>query len=349
MYRRGVLIGGFCLLVLISLSGTGWAHPELLGSMEGKVDGKVLHLNITVLQDMDIANPERFGKGLRYVMSFTNNSRPCSLNVNRVKNGMPTSIAVDVVCGEAIGSLDMHSEFMVNEGWQFAVYMGKDGVTKPVIMDGDNEDAKFDLRSENVPAAVKVSWGATLHRFILMGMEHIYTGYDHILFVLALILVSTELWPLVKTVTAFTIAHSITLILSTLNIVHVSSRVVEPMIAFSIAYVAFEDLVNDYRRRKDPSRQFHSKRWLVAFGFGLFHGLGFSGALKDINIPQPIIIPSLLSFNVGVELAQISIIAVAMPVLYYLKSFRWQPRLVHALLLIIGLLGTAWFVERVIS
>jgi hydrogenase/urease accessory protein HupE len=261
------------------------------------------------------------------------------LNVKSVKTiGQDEEIVLDVVCDQTVGVLSMHSEYMVDKGYQFNVIMSKGGEVKGSLLIGpDNTDAVFNLETSK----------EKLLQFMSLGLEHIYTGYDHMLFVLALILVSPKIWPLVKTVTAFTVAHTLTLALSTLNILSVSPRFVEPMIAFSIAFVAFGDLWNSYRRNKQPSLHSHPKYWLIAFGFGLVHGLAFAGGLKEIKIPQSLLIPSLLSFNAGVELAQVSIIAVVFPVLCFLKSFKWQPRFVQAVLLLVGSLGSVWLVQRV--
>ena len=112
------------------------------------------------------------------------------------------------------------------------------------------------------------------------GIEHILTGYDHLLFVTALVLAATRLWDLIKVVTAFTLAHSLTLTLSVLNIVTLSDRIVEPMIAASIVFVAVQNIFW-------PERSTGWARLAVAFGFGLFHGLGFAGGLKDAMSEMP--------------------------------------------------------------
>lgn len=128
------------------------------------------------------------------------------------------------------------------------------------------------------------------------GIEHILTGYDHLLFVTALVLAATRLWDLVKVVTAFTLAHSLTLTLSVLNIVTLSDRIVEPMIAASIVFVAVQNIFW-------PERNTGWARLAVAFGFGLFHGLGFAGGLKDAMSEMPSIALwlALVGFSLGVE------------------------------------------------
>jgi hydrogenase/urease accessory protein HupE len=142
-------------------------------------------------------------------------------------------------------------------------------------------------------------------RFIRAGIEHIFLGYDHIAFLLAVILWSRSLWPLVKVVTAFTLAHSLTLCLAVLDIVRLPSSVVEPLIAATIVFVAAENFfVHDIR-----------KRWRVTFVLGLVHGFGFAGALREYGLPTDAVAPALAAFNIGVEIGQVAIVGLVFPLL----------------------------------
>lgn len=170
-----------------------------------------------------------------------------------------------------------------------------------------------------------------------LGIEHIFIGFDHILFLLALIIVGGTFWDLVKIVTAFTIAHSITLILAALEIVVLPARFVEPAIAFSVAYIAAENFVIDTARF----------RWIVTFAFGLVHGFGFAGVLTELGLPRDGLAASLLAFNLGVELGQIAIVALLFPVVVWVTRHRHRRRIVTAVSAVIFLSGLAWFVERV--
>ena len=140
------------------------------------------------------------------------------------------------------------------------------------------------------------------------GIEHILLGFDHLLFVLALILIVRSLRVLLITITAFTIAHSITLALATLGVVHVPGPPVEAMIALSILLLACEIL----RVRRGEESSTARWPWLVAFAFGLLHGFGFAGALTELGLPQGDIPLALFAFNVGVELGQLAFIASVM-------------------------------------
>ncbi|MGH2361183.1 MAG: HupE/UreJ family protein, partial [bacterium] len=132
--------------------------------------------------------------------------------------------------------------------------------------------------------------------FFMLGVEHILIGWDHRLFLMCLLLLGGRFWGLIKIVTAFTIAHSITLAAAALDLVTLPSRLVESAIALSIAYVAAENVLLRDRAA--------SKRWLVAFIFGLVHGFGFSSVLKELGLPKEGLIWSLLGFNLGVEAGQ---------------------------------------------
>ncbi len=141
--------------------------------------------------------------------------------------------------------------------------------------------------------------------YLSLGVEHILLGIDHLLFVLALLLITRGTWRLVKTVTAFTVAHSITLALATLGFVHVPQAPVEAVIALSIVFVAAEIV----RVRNGRDGIAARAPWIVAFTFGLLHGFGFAGALARVGLPEGHIPLALLFFNVGVEVGQLLFIA----------------------------------------
>ena len=173
--------------------------------------------------------------------------------------------------------------------------------------------------------------------FFLLGIEHILTGYDHLLFLLALILRGGNLWSLFKIIMAFTIAHSITLALAALNIVMLPERFVEATIALSIAYVAAENLF---------MRKAVSHRWAVSFLFGLVHGFGFSNVLRELGLPKEGLLWSLLNFNLGVEAGQAMAVLVVVPILIWLRRFKWEPRAVVAMSIVVLAVGLTLFVER---
>jgi len=150
-------------------------------------------------------------------------------------------------------------------------------------------------------SGVRAGLGETLRHYVVAGIEHIAIGYDHIAFLLAVIVLGRRFWPLFAAVTAFTVAHSITLTLAVLELVVLPSRIVEVLIAATIVYVAIENFfVRDIRRR-----------WWLTFAFGLIHGFGFASVLREYGIPDHALIPALAGFNVGVEIGQILVVAIA--------------------------------------
>ena len=170
-----------------------------------------------------------------------------------------------------------------------------------------------------------------------LGMQHILTGYDHLLFLFGLVLVGGRVRPLLVVITAFTVGHSMSLGLAALGLWAPSPRLVEPAIALSIAYVGIENwFVRDAGRR-----------WLVTFPFGLIHGFGFAGALREIALPQGQIPLALASFNVGVEAGQLAVLAVVLPGVFWLGRRPWLAGAVRSTSLAITLVGLYWFVVRV--
>jgi hydrogenase/urease accessory protein HupE len=187
--------------------------------------------------------------------------------------------------------------------------------------------------------------------YFALGVGHILTGADHLLFVLGLILIVKGGARLVKTVTAFTVAHSITLALATLGVVHVPQAPVEAVIALSIVFVANEIAQRDRcGGAVATSPGFTARRpWLVAFVFGLLHGLGFAGALAEVGLPQIDIPLALLSFNLGVEAGQLSFIAAVFSAMALARRIRWTvPRWWDPLpSYAIGALAMFWVIQRV--
>jgi hydrogenase/urease accessory protein HupE len=177
--------------------------------------------------------------------------------------------------------------------------------------------------------------------FLSLGVQHILTGYDHLLFLFGLLLVAGGFFSSLGIITSFTIAHSITLAVATLQLVQIPSRIVEPLIAASIVFVGIENLL-----RGDIPKA----RRMVPFGFGLIHGFGFASALREAGFRSGtggIVLP-LFSFNLGVELGQIMVAALALPIIWKLRETpmfiaRWVPACSAAVVL----LGSFWFVQRV--
>lgn len=180
--------------------------------------------------------------------------------------------------------------------------------------------------------------GLAAWAFFKMGIEHILTGYDHLVFLFGLVLLRARLKELLAVVTAFTVAHSITLAISVLGIFSPSPRFVEPAIALSIAYVGIENFFV-----KDGS-----KRWRITFPFGLIHGFGFAGALREIALPSAQVPTALVSFNLGVEAGQLFAMSLILPMVILIRQKEWfEPRGVRVLSGAVAIAGGLWFVMRI--
>jgi hypothetical protein len=191
--------------------------------------------------------------------------------------------------------------------------------------------------SQKVEPAAETGW-----RFLTLGFSHILPkGLDHILFVVGLALLSPRPRPLLAQITAFTLAHTLTLGLSTYGVFHLSSRIVEPLIALSIVYVAVENLLTTRLR---PSRL------VLVFAFGLLHGLGFAGVLGELGWPQGRRLLALLAFNAGVEAGQVTVVAMALLLVAgWARAGGDRRRLVRGASIAIAAVGAFWAVSRVVA
>ena len=176
--------------------------------------------------------------------------------------------------------------------------------------------------------------------YLYLGIGHLFDGLDHILFIFGLLFCITGVVNIIKTITAFTIAHSITLGLSIYDIIYLPQGTTEALIALTIIYLALEINDND-KELKTP--------WLMAFSFGLLHGLGFAGALSDIGIGNDQMLLSLLFFNIGIELAQIALIPIPLFAIYLASKINYQNHLQITASFCIGGMGFYWFIDRVIG
>jgi hydrogenase/urease accessory protein HupE len=245
--------------------------------------------------------------------------------------GTHSNLLLQYHWAEPIKQLQMHYELFL-PGITTArclVQVGQgDRINNLVLTPTANRAALIDLPIEQ-----------QISSFITLGVEHILTGYDHILFLISLLLLGGNLRYLLKIVTAFTLAHSVTLALAVLNIVTLPSRGVEIVIALSIAYIAAENLW-----LKEPRG-----RWQLAFGFGLIHGFGFSTILRELDLPSTNLVISLASFNVGVELGQIAIVLAIYFSLSLIQKTSWYSTIRR--LISLGIIGISfvWLWERVVQ
>jgi hydrogenase/urease accessory protein HupE len=208
----------------------------------------------------------------------------------------------------------------------------QDGQTAP-----PDESSEQENQSEAAPSEETTNSG--WFSFFKLGMLHILTGYDHLLFLLALLLRKQTFKQYAAIITSFTIAHSITISLAVLGIITLPSRFVETVIAFSIVYVALENIF-----RKEINH-----RWGLTFLFGLIHGLGFANILKEMNIPKADLAVALVNFNIGIEVVQLALVLLVLPLLTYMFKLKSSGLIIKAGSIIVAALGAFWLIERIFT
>lgn len=197
----------------------------------------------------------------------------------------------------------------------------------------DNKGQAKDLQNEDSGSSeIKSGW----HSFFILGINHIITGYDHLLFLFSLLIARQKFKQYAAMITAFTIAHSITLSLTVLGIINVPPAIVEPAIALSICFVAIDNIV----------RKKVSHRWVLTFLFGLIHGMGFADILIEMNLPRSELAMDLIGFNLGIETVQVTLVAILLPLLVLLHRWEYSRRAVIGGSTLAFVLGAMWLTQR---
>jgi hypothetical protein len=345
------LVAGLLSVVTAGMPGTGQAHVTGLTYADIAVQdrgvtmalriparGLAEHLQYplgetTSAADLVGALGTRIAGLFAGTVQVLNAGRPCPADPARVRPDPEADrvrVELDFACAEPVGDVSLHL-YVFNE-------LGPDHSILARITQGGRtrefafRQARADFRTRGSEAGIL----AQAASFLVLGIEHIFTGYDHVLFVVGLLVIWRGALSVFKVVTAFTLAHSVTLALGALGLVVLPSRLVEAVIALSIAYVGIENIfVRDLARR-----------WRVAFLFGLAHGFGFAGVLQEIGLPTEGLALSLFSFNVGVEIGQLAIVAVLAPLAWYAGRQAYGAVVVRGTSAAIVLMGLVWFVQR---
>lgn len=317
---------GMLACILTLLSGSALAHDPGLSAAEVRVFADRIVAEVSF-------SPVDLGKIELDLLTIQYNQRSLELQSFNIKSSDANSVhflleftnpnATELhISAPILASLPRgHKQFV-------SIYDDENRLLAERMLSAESRDLTIDVRA--------ASSDNSIGRFLLLGIEHIFTGYDHLAFLLALLLTGGSLRANAKIITSFTVAHSLTLALATLGVVNIRPAIVEPLIAASIVFVGVENLV---RRRL-------AARWLVTFGFGLVHGLGFASAMRGLGIREQVAIP-LLSFNLGVELAQIAIAAIVLPFIWKLeKRPAFALKHVPALSILITCAGVYWFLVR---
>jgi hypothetical protein len=318
--------------LVIALHGWAGAHDVSRSDSKVGIEGRdvrvTLTLNITELRGLaGVSVPDAV---LRHYF-VTSPAAPVQTTVESYAL-LPGSLArmrILYVFAQDVKSLNVRSTLyeIMPAGHQHLMSVRLNGTLHEAILDSRTQDVTF--------TGVQATNLQTFLRFVRLGVEHIFTGYDHLAFLLGLLVATATLGSLIKIITSFTIAHSITLALATFNVVILPSRLTESLIALSIGYVAAENLF-DFRLMK---------RYYITFLFGLVHGFGFSNVLRGMDVPRSSLALSLFSFNLGVEIGQVTFVLVMFPLVRDLVSSGWS-RLKPAVSVGIACLAVYWFVER---
>lgn len=329
----------------MAMTGTArlLAHDPGLSMLDIRIEQRqiVAVLSLAAADAAMVGDRDAFSKLTRDALQLSLDGRPISPSSTSLWSDEGGGLHGRMLYDRASGSrlvLRSHIVSRLARGHRELLSIrGVDGaVLSERMLDAASNEATTDISAAGGAAS------SSAGRFLVLGVEHILTGYDHLLF-LAGVLVMLRRWrDVVQTITAFTVAHSITLALATTGLLLIPGHIVEPLIAASIVYVGIENLV----------RRVQGSRWKLTFGFGLVHGLGFATVLRDLGIganAQGAIALPLASFNAGVEIGQMAVAALLVPVFWWLGSrptsrFRfaaaWSVMVIAA--------GSYWLVERIV-
>ena len=261
--------------------------------------------------------------------------RRCDAGSGSVSDAVPSVESVTAVvsytCAAEIRDLRIRDDLfdVLGADYHTLARIDAPGQTTQFAFSTESRETRIALRDAGGPRGIG--------SFVRLGVEHILTGWDHLLFLLGLLLRGGGWLSLAKIITAFTIAHSVTLALAVLDIVTLPDRLVEAVIALSIAFVAAENIF---------MRPVVARRWVVSFVFGLVHGFGFASALRELALRTQGLLLALFGFNLGVEIGQGLVVAVTLPALYLLRGTPWEPSVIKSSSLAILLFGLVLFVER---
>ncbi|MBR0717138.1 HupE/UreJ family protein [Bradyrhizobium liaoningense] len=294
-------------------------------------------LLLTVAANGDRGAAETVAEQARRSVKIDLGGTPCKAGRVRIAgsgaNDARGSVEIDFTCSGEHGRLTVTDDWgtFLGEHYQALANIRTASGERQVVF-GEAS------RSESIDISRPVATGWL--DFIKLGIEHILTGYDHLLFLLALLAGARGVLSVVKIVTAFTLTHSVTLTLAALGLVTIPGRIIEPLIAATIIWVALENLIS-----AAPDR----RRWMWSFGFGLVHGLGFAAALGEIELKGAALVRALIGFNAGVEIGQLVFVVIALPLLALLSRGRGATLTPRIASIAAAVMGTYWFIERVFA
>jgi len=360
-----------CLIVAVFLLQSAWvcAHPPGLSSMDLTITAKSINVRITfALQDIEAFTPMDSDLDAEVTDAEREAAKPAIANL--LAEQLHLSSDGKDILPSAPGQVNYddqnnaHVEFVypavpkqqllvqsmflaqLPDGHQQYLTIrdtnGKTLAEKMLRKNDDQISLQLAAESSTEPDTVGHSLFSAFADFFKLGVEHILTGYDHLLFLFALLAVTHSFWPALKIITFFTIAHSITLACAGLNLIELPSSIVEPVIALTIIYVALENVI-----RGDHPK---GRQWLT-FGFGLIHGFGFASVLREMGISsgETGILMPLLSFNLGIEAGQITVAAIVLPMIWWVNNnVLIAEKLLKGCSVSVCLMGAYWLLERTV-
>lgn len=365
MRFRSVKFGSWLLAALLMLQSVSvYAHPPGLSSLDVAIKPARIDARVTfALQDIEAFTPMDADLDAEVTDAEREAAKPAigkllaeqlrlSVDGQDVSTGEPGQVSFDDQNNAQVElhyalipkqELLLQSKFLAllpDGHQQYLTIRNADGkaLIEKMLSKGDDQTRLqiAGAADADTPQSVFAAFGD----FFKLGIEHILTGYDHLLFLFALLAVTHSFWPALKIITFFTIAHSITLACAGLNVISLPGSFVEPFIAATIIYVGIENII-----RGDHPKGRH---WLT-FGFGLIHGFGFAGVLQEMDISSGdtgILLP-LLSFNLGIETGQIAVASIVLPMIWWLNNrVETSEKFLRGGSVAVSLMGAFWLVER---
>jgi hydrogenase/urease accessory protein HupE len=329
-------LGGAVVLALATVVRLAQAHAVGLSSGEYTVTGAEVVARLVFAQaDAEGLDADTL---VREIV-VSSDGKACNGVADEVVTAQPPGMAYRArfVCDPPRQRIVVRATFFdrLPEGHRHAIRLQQGARSVGDVLYRRHDSVAFAV--DSAPSPPRPIALAAMGGLLRMGLEHILTGYDHLLFLFGLVLVAGSVRSLLAVVTAFTIAHSITLGTAALGVWAPATRIVEPGIALSIVYVGVENFfIADIRGR-----------WRVTFPFGLLHGFGFAGALRSAELARSEVPAALLSFNIGVEVGQLAVLAVVLPALAWLRRSRRFADARRALSAAVIATGALWFIARI--
>jgi hydrogenase/urease accessory protein HupE len=352
-----MIVLGIALLNTVGSPGKVYAHPFSYGVVETelKINDAQIYLHTDIRQTIPTFSDHNNPSDQFYKNYFTrnliiqNDSRPCSLKSISYSKPTPNNTAFNgmFTCSAPVRTL---KELKINNKL-FDDYFASIDHFVTLKLDKQQQKLIFTQLNRDYPTTVKPIASSYIGRllpiagqFIKMGVKHIWTGYDHLLFLLSIVLLVRSISKILIIVTTFTIAHSLTLILATLHVITISPRIVEPLICLTIIYAALLNM--KFLVRSKSTDNTYDLR-LTTAGFGLIHGLGFAGALRAASLPTAYFVPSLLFFNLGIEIGQLLVLCIFIAILLLVDKSPKRREILAGISIATITIATFWFIERI--